>query len=541
MRFRTALIWLLAATATAAAPASAAEVANHPFLPARTLTGAKTLTGSKVEPPVVFQSLCGAAVNLSGDVFTSDYYRHMIDIWPAGGGHLEFPVSGADGPCAIAIDSENTVYVNLWHGPVIRYPVPYEFPEPIFLGRATGVAVDPLTDDVYIDEGSSIGRYASPVGAGTVPTRFGQGSLVEGFGVAFSYFPATEGQVYAADAATGTIKVYDGASPTVPLREIDGAGTPQGGFVSLFDASLATDQSNGHLFVVDNTQPGFEHSAAVVDEFTADGSYRGQLAHPLVDGEPTGIAVNEATTARRGEVYVTSGNGSSIVYPPVHEIGEEASLLYGFGPAGAGQALTVTRSGAGSGTVSSSPSGINCGTACEAEFNGGATVTLTASPAPGSVFSGWSGACSGSGTCQLVMTARKAVGAEFSPAPPMALSAGGSAAAALLGDGSTTAPADFRLGAPTLHGDVVTLPVTAPAAGTLVAGGAQLRQAETRVAAAGPARLLLRLNRKGRLALARGKNGRLTARVTVSFVPVDGGAKLVRVRKVVFGIGGRAR
>ena len=103
--------------------------------------------------------------------------------------------------------------------------------------------------------------YAAPVEPGESPTlEIGNGTLEEAYGVAVSKFPATEGQVYVADAADHTIKVYDPAvSLTDPVRTIDGAGTAAGRFVSLVDTSLALDQSNGHLFVVDNTQPGFEH------------------------------------------------------------------------------------------------------------------------------------------------------------------------------------------------------------------------------------------------------------------------------------------
>ena len=57
--------------------------------------------------------------------------------------------------------------------------------------------------------------------------------------------------------------------------------------------------------------------------------------------------------------------------------------------------LTVTKAGTGSGTVTSSPSGINCGTTCSASFALNTSVTLTAAPASGSTFGGWSGACTG--------------------------------------------------------------------------------------------------------------------------------------------------
>jgi len=75
--------------------------------------------------------------------------------------------------------------------------------------------------------------------------------------------------------------------------------------------------------------------------------------------------------------------------------------------------LNVTRSGAGTGTVSSNPSGINCGSTCSASYASGTTVTLSASPASGSTFGGWSGACTGTGSCIVSMTAARSVTATF--------------------------------------------------------------------------------------------------------------------------------
>jgi alpha-tubulin suppressor-like RCC1 family protein len=75
--------------------------------------------------------------------------------------------------------------------------------------------------------------------------------------------------------------------------------------------------------------------------------------------------------------------------------------------------LSVTRVGTGTGVVTSAPAGINCGSTCSAAFASSSTVTLTAVPASGSAFSGWSGACSGSATCSVTMSAAKSVTAAF--------------------------------------------------------------------------------------------------------------------------------
>jgi len=57
--------------------------------------------------------------------------------------------------------------------------------------------------------------------------------------------------------------------------------------------------------------------------------------------------------------------------------------------------LTTNKTGTGSGTITSNPSGIDCGKICSASFISGSTVSLTTAASAGSTFSGWSGACSG--------------------------------------------------------------------------------------------------------------------------------------------------
>jgi hypothetical protein len=88
------------------------------------------------------------------------------------------------------------------------------------------------------------------------------------------------------------------------------------------------------------------------------------------------------------------------------------------GGGGGGQvALTVQKSGSGSGTVSGA--GIACGGTCSVSVAQGTTVTLTATPDAGSTFAGWSGCDSASGlTCTCAVRASETVTASFDRAVP---------------------------------------------------------------------------------------------------------------------------
>src|SRR5580700_7530269 len=105
--------------------------------------------------------------------------------------------------------------------------------------------------------------------------------------------------------------------------------------------------------------------------------------------------------------------------------------------------LAVSVAGGQGGKVTSSPAGIDCGATCSASFNAGTPVTLTATPVSGWMFQGWSGACSGTGTCGLIMDASKGATATFTQITyTLAVSVAGSQ-----GGKVTSSPAGIDCGA----------------------------------------------------------------------------------------------
>ncbi len=76
--------------------------------------------------------------------------------------------------------------------------------------------------------------------------------------------------------------------------------------------------------------------------------------------------------------------------------------------------VTTIKNGTGAGTVTSSPAGVNCGSTCSAGFDDGTPMTLTATPAVGSDFTGWlGGGCAGAGVCTFVLNGATTVTATF--------------------------------------------------------------------------------------------------------------------------------
>jgi hypothetical protein len=127
--------------------------------------------------------------------------------------------------------------------------------------------------------------------------------------------------------------------------------------------------------------------------------------------------------------------------------------------------LSVSTAGSGTGTVTGARGTIDCGHRCTASYPPRTTVSLTASPGSGSVFSGWQGGCTGVGRCVLAMTKPRQVTATFSPAATVPVT--------IAGAGGVTGPAGVDCAtscqARLPRGGRVTLTAT-PDSGAVLAG-----------------------------------------------------------------------
>lgn len=141
-----------------------------------------------------------------------------------------------------------------------------------------------------------------------------------------------------------------------------------------------------------NYSAGYDQPLQFAWDFDSDGVTDSTEADPVHTYPVPGIYTVTLT--------VTDGDGST-----------NSLTRYDYVSVSAQYTLTVITSG--SGTVTSVPAGIDCGIDCSESYGDVTLVTMTALPDAGSYFAGWSGSCTGSGSCQVMMNADHNVTALF--------------------------------------------------------------------------------------------------------------------------------
>jgi N-acetylneuraminic acid mutarotase len=240
------------------------------------------------------------------------------------------------------------------------------------------------------------------------------------------------------------IEAANGASthhPVIQLRRLDNGAT------HWLPINSFSSTSANSLLRANAIQPGAALMTVFVNGIPSGGHYtrvEGYTLNVRLSGNGRGRVTSDNLTrdGSRGNVSCVpfcSGKFGLDEEVRLNAVAEPGSQFTGWGGACSGTAgqcsvrlstdrdvtavfamtsatLTVSLTGAGDGMVSSSPAGIDCGATCAASFPIGRVVTLTASPARGSAFAGWGGACSGTGTCIVTLDAARTVTAGFAAA-----------------------------------------------------------------------------------------------------------------------------
>ena len=189
-------------------------------------------------------------------------------------------------------------------------------------------------------------------------------------------------------------------------------------------STLTVTIPSGPEGIVNSNPPGIDQcsngsSSGTCTASFPDGSEVTLTATPVEDqfGGWSGDVPSSCGTNLTCQIQITGNMNVTATFLPV--VGQLYTLLV------QGQGINGE---IGTGTVTSSPAGINCGTGgqiCQFDFVSGAQVTLTAAPDSGSFFDGWMQTpinpnCTGTGECVIVMTSNQTVDYIFLPnnAPP---------------------------------------------------------------------------------------------------------------------------
>jgi virginiamycin B lyase len=203
------------------------------------------------------------------------------------------------------------------------------------------------------------------------------------------------------------------------------SGSPAGIAVGA-DGNLWFTENSGTADVVGRLTP-----SGAVTEFPLPNASYGGFSADIVNGPDgnlwftAGHSVGCMNTAGNSTLYAVptaSANPDGITVGPDGaiwfaeavggNIGRLAPAVCGATTAPpSGFRLSVSEAGTGSGGVSGP--GFSCYGSCSHPYPAGTTVSLTATPQPGSSFSGWSGACHGTGTCTVTMNSNESVIATF--------------------------------------------------------------------------------------------------------------------------------
>jgi YVTN family beta-propeller protein len=396
-------------------------------------TATNTLVGS---PIMVGTGPLGVAVTPDGSkvYVTNDDTNTVSVIATATNTVIGSPITVGTDPFGAAVTPDGSkIYVaNSLSGTVsvIATATNTVIGSPIAVGtQPFGVATTPDGSKVYV---ANAGSNTVSVIATATNTVIGSPIAVGRNPVGLAVTPDGS-KVYVANEASVSVSVIATATDSVVGTLIAGGNGPQG-------VAVVPD---GSKVYITNTISGTVSVIATATN-TVIGS-------PIpVGGDPYGVAV----TPDGSKVYVANflSNTVSVIATASNTV-LGSPIAVGSGPFALGNfigppTLTVARAGSGAGQVTSSPAGINCSASsnqCATMFPNGTQVTLTASAAAGSTFSGWSGGgCSGTGPCVITPTADTTVTATFALIPSFMLSV----APAGMGSGTVTSnPSGINCGA----------------------------------------------------------------------------------------------
>lgn len=336
-----------------------------------------------------FQMANGIAVDAAGSIYVTDSVDNCVQVFSAAYAPLNTGVASAGKP----VNSFGTTG-----------QLPGQLLQP------TGISYEKISNQLAVVDTLNgrvqfftlNGVYQKTIGS------FGAGplSFTSPQAIAFEYAKdnSSLSRMYVVDAFQGTVQAIDAASGAF-LSYVGGYGLASGKLVVPSDVLFDRFDSSNNRLVVSNGNGSLSMFGIDMTGGYCGPANRGSFASaPATDLCSSGSVANFSGTGP-WNWSCTGAAGGTIASCSAALQG--APVMY---------TLSVTLSG--SGTVTSNPVGIACsGGSCSAGFSQGSTISLLPTPAAGSVFSEWSGDCSGTGSCIVNMAAAHSVQAIFELIP----------------------------------------------------------------------------------------------------------------------------
>jgi murein DD-endopeptidase MepM/ murein hydrolase activator NlpD len=269
-------------------------------------------------------------------------------------------------------------------------------------------STDKLSLTVELDTGNYTGTNADWWLAANTPLDW------------YYYFCDKDGCSWKPGAST----TYKGPLYNLPQTEVlNTLGLPQGDYTFYFGIEVDTGNTNDKQLVYDEIKiialpTEYSISGAVtLKNGTGLSGITMALTGPTSKSTTTDINGNYNFAGLNNGSYTLTPSKSGYTFNPTNLIftinNNDKKQNFTTNTIIKTSILTINKSGNGYGTVNSSPAGISCGNTCSASFNQGTQISLKAIPSQSSIFTGWSGACSGTGTCSVTMDADKTATATF--------------------------------------------------------------------------------------------------------------------------------
>jgi hypothetical protein len=385
-----------------------------------------------------FDGASGIAGDTSGNIYTTGSFFGTVDFDPGpgtfnltsgaaeydafinkldSGGNFVWAKSTGGASSGISLDASGNVYTTGgFTGTVDFDPGVGTF----FLNSAGG-------GDIYVSKLDSSGNLVWAKAMGGTADDNGLDITVDTFGNVYSSGIFQGSDAFGSEAWTNLglswalyVSKLDRDGNVAWFKVIAGTGSP-----TFYPTGIAVDTS-GNVYTsgsFDDTVD-FDPGAGIFNLTSAGGGdiyiskldrsgnlvWAASMGGALSDGA-AGISLDPA-----GNIYSTGIFSDTVDFDP-------GPGTFDLTSAGGGDiyvlrltqtpGLTLSLPGNGLGSVASSPTGINCGSDCSETYNYGTTVTLTATVGPGSIFSGWSGACYGNRSCIITMDRNQSVSAFF--------------------------------------------------------------------------------------------------------------------------------